>query len=265
MVGTMWDWDDMKGLTVFMAIMARLAGPAISSIVSTGLGWFGWTLILCCSHWSPRLWDVLQWEVKPVDAEFEDDAMLPRFMGYGLTQLNGCNISVECVKREVEITWNYMLWFDLSLDGEQLQSTLCQAYVPTGHEDIQKARGRVSGIKWFQTGIWCAWDFQWICSCFGYTFGYVLFVSALILSLFNAASEIVAGKERFDREKKALHFVQRYTGLLAGQSPKKAPPKLRGLKNCMAFRMVVPTDVWNFFCGSNCHCNFSYLLGKLCH
>eukprot|EP00434_Breviolum_minutum_P037220 symbB.v1.2.032996.t1/scaffold4036.1/size45792/2 len=40
------------------------------------------------------------------------------------------------------------------------------AYVPTGHEDIQKARGR-----------------------------------------------IVAGKERFDREKKALHFVQRYTGV----------------------------------------------------
>ena len=68
-------------------------------------------------------------------------------------------------------------------------------------------------------------------------FGYVLFVSALILSLFNAVSEIVAGKERFDREKKALHFVQRYTGLLAGQRPQESNPQMRGLKNFMAFRM----------------------------
>lgn len=49
-----------------------------------------------------------------------------------------------------------------------------------------------------------------------------------------------------------------------GKGPKKAPPKLRSFKNCMAFRMVVPTDVWNFFAVQS-HCNFSYLLGNLCH
>lgn len=149
MVGTMWDWDDMKGLTVFMAIMARLAGrqfPALSLQALDALDGH-WYFVV---HIGVHSFEMFCNErLNLLMAEFEDDAMLPRFMGYGLTQLNGCNMLVECVKREVEITWNYMLWFDLSLDGEQLQSTLCQAYVPTGHEDIQKARGRVSGIKWF--------------------------------------------------------------------------------------------------------------------
>lgn len=127
MVGTMWDWDDMKGLTVFMAIMARLAGrqfPALSLQALDALDGH-WYFVV---HIGVHSFEMFCNErLNLLMAEFEDDAMLPRFMGYGLTQLNGCNILVECVKREVEMTSSDLIWaLTVSSCNQPFARHMCQ-------------------------------------------------------------------------------------------------------------------------------------------